>query len=130
MIQNNSVLIDNIENKYTTAINLFQCEQYSESEKLILEIIDSIPDNSDIYNFYGRLKQFLGQFDKSIELLEKSITLAEENFMAHYNLGLAYCIKKNLEKVKYHFNKYLTYNTDNSLSKYTCNLYISKLHFD
>ena len=130
MIQNNSILIDNIENKYTTAINLFQCEQYNESEKLILEIIDSIPDNSDIYNFYGRLKQFLGQFDKSIELLEKSITLTEENFMAHYNLGLAYCIKKNLEKVKYHFNKYLTYNTDNSLSKYTCNLYISKLHFD
>ena len=50
--------------------------------------------------------------------------------MAHYNLGLAYCIKKDLQNVKYHFDKYLKYNTDTSDSKYTCNLYISKLHFD
>lgn len=130
MYQDNSLLINNIEDKYNQAIHLFQTEKYNESEQIILEILNIIPENTDIYNFYGRLKQFQGQFDKSIELLKKSIHIDNTNFMAHYNLGLAYCIKKNLEQVKHHFGKYLEYNPDNNNSKYTCNLYISKLHFD
>ena len=130
MYQDNSLLINNIEEKYNKAIHLFQTEKYSESEEIILEILNIIPENTDIYNFYGRLKQFQGQFDKSIELLKKSIHIDDKNFMAHYNLGLAYCIKKELQNVKKHFGKYLEYNPDNSDSKYTCNLYISKLHFD
>ena len=72
MYQNNNLLI-NIEEKYNLAINLFQNGKYKESENTILEILNIIPDNTDIYNFYGRLKQFQGEFDKSIELLKKSI---------------------------------------------------------
>ena len=44
--------------------------------------------------------------------------------MAHYNIGLAYCIKKDLENVKHHFTLYQNLNTDESDSKYVCNLYI------
>ena len=127
MFQDNT--LNNIEDKYNLAINLFQSEKYNESEKVILELLNIVPDNSDIYNFYGRLKQFQGQFDKSIELLKKSVSINNSNFMAHYNLGLAYCIKKDLKNVKHHFEQYLEHNTDNN-NKYTCNLYISKLHFD
>ena len=50
-------------------------EKYKESEDLILEILKIIPENADIYNFYGRLKQFQGNFDKSIELLQKGEAL-------------------------------------------------------
>ena len=70
---NNSELIKEIENKYNLAINFFQCEKYKESEEIILEILEIIPNNSDVYNFYGRLKQFQGDFNKSIELLKKSV---------------------------------------------------------
>ena len=89
---NNSELIKEIENKYNIAINYFQSENFKESEEIILEILEIIPDNSDVYNFYGRLKQFQGDFNKSIELLKKSVEYDPHNFMAHYNLGLAYCI--------------------------------------
>ena len=50
--------------------------------------------------------------------------------MAHYNLGLAYCIKKDLQNVKKHFTLYQNLNKDENDTKYICNLYISKLHFD
>ena len=125
-----NIIQNNIEEKYNLAIKLFQSEKYNESEQVILDLLNMIPDNSDIYNFYGRLKQFQGQFDKSIELLKKSVNINNSNFMAHYNLGLAYCIKKDLKNVKHHFGQYLEHNSDNNNSKYTCNLYISKLHFD
>ena len=75
---NNSELIKEIENKYNLAINFFQCEKYKESEEIILEILELIPNNSDVYNFYGRLKQFQGDFNKSIELLKKSVEYDEE----------------------------------------------------
>ena len=97
MFQDNT--LNNIENKYNLAIKLFQSEKYNESEQVILELLEIVSDNSDIYNFYGRLKQFQGQFDKSIELLKKSVMISNSNFMAHYNLGLAYCIKKDLKNV-------------------------------
>ena len=125
-----SELIQNIENKYNIAIHFFQSEKYKESEEIILEILELIPDNSDVYNFYGRLKQFQGDFNKSIELLKKSVEYDPKNFMAHYNLGLAYCIKKDLINVKKHFTLYQNLNPDENDSKYVCNLYISKLHFD
>ena len=126
----NSDLIKEIENKYNLAIHFFQSENYKQSEEIILEILEIIPDNSDVYNFYGRLKQFQGDFNKSIELLKKSVEYDPNNFMAHYNIGLAYCIKKDLENVKHHFTLYQNLNPDDSDSKYVCNLYISKLHFD
>ena len=127
---NKNLLIESIQNKYDLAIQFFQSEKYKESEDLILEIINLIPDNSDIYNFYGRLKQFQGNFNKSIELLLKSIEINPSNFMAHYNLGLAYCIKKDLKNVKKHFEKYQEFVPNSNTNKHTCNLYISKLHFD
>ena len=127
---NKSELIQNIENKYNMAIHFFQSEKYKESEEIILEILEIIPDNSDVYNFYGRLKQFQGDFNKSIELLKKSVEYDSKNFMAHYNLGLAYCIKKDLQNVKKHFTLYQNLNPDDNDNKYVCNLYISKLHFD
>ena len=42
--------------------------------------------------------------------------------MAHYNLGLAYCIKKDLKNTKFHFEKYQELNI-NDPSRFYCNLY-------
>ena len=78
---NKNLLIESIQNKYDLAIQFFQSEKYKESEDLILEIINLLPNNSDIYNFYGRLKQFQGNFDKSIELLLKSVEINSSNFV-------------------------------------------------
>ena len=122
--------MNNIENIYNLAINLFKESNYDESEKYIKEILEIVPNNSDVLNFYGRLKQFKGQINESIEILNKSIEIDNNNYMAHYNIALAYCIHKNIDMVKTHFNKFIEFNPDNSISKYYCNLYISKLHFD
>jgi len=121
-------IVNNLETEYNKAIKLFQENQYAECETKLKYILEYIPDNSDVLNFYGRLKQFTSNFDESIEILEKSVKCDNNNFMGHYNLGLAYCIKKDLKKTKLHFEKYQELNTDKS--RFYCNLYLSKLHFD
>ena len=122
--------INDIESLYNNAVEDFKTGNYEQSENKLKYILELIPDNTDVLNFYGRLKQFQNKFDDSIDLLTKSVNIDNNNFMAHYNLALAYCIKKNLEKVKEHFNLYQKLNPDESPLKYFCNLYISKLHFD
>ena len=122
--------INDIESLYNNSVEDFKTGNYEQSENKLKYILELIPDNTDVLNFYGRLKQFQNKFDDSIDLLTKSVTIDNNNFMAHYNLALAYCIKKNLEKVKEHFNLYQKLNPDESPLKYFCNLYISKLHFD
>ena len=119
-----------IHSMYNNAIELFKNNNYDDSEKEIIKIIEILGDNSDVLNFYGRLKQFKGQFDESIKLLSKSIEVDNANHMAHYNLALAYCIKKDLDKSKHHFEQYRINNTTMDDSNYMYNLYISKLHFD
>ena len=49
-----NIIQNNIEEKYNLAIKLFQSEKYNESEQVILDLLNMIPNNSDIYNFYGR----------------------------------------------------------------------------
>ena len=104
--------MNNIENIYNLAINLFKESNYDESEKYIKEILEIVPNNSDVLNFYGRLKQFKGQINESIEILNKSIEIDNNNYMAHYNIALAYCIHKNIDMVKTHFNKFIEYIED------------------
>ena len=130
MNNNNNNNNNNIEELYNCAISCFKKTDYNSSEKYILNILEYIPNNSDVLNFYGRLKQFKGEIDESIDLLNQSILADNKNFMAHYNIALAYCIKKNIILVKKHFEEYIKLNPDNNDSKYYCNLYISKLHFD
>jgi len=114
---------------YNEALNLLsEHNNYDEAEKKILQVLEIYDKCSDVYNFYGRLKQFQGDFNKSIELLKKSVELDKSNYMAHYNLGLVYAIKKDLENTRTHFNKYIEF-CDND-DKYYVNLYLSKLHFD
>ena len=60
-----------IQELYNKSLNYLYSSNYNESEKYILEILEVYNTNSDIYNFYGRLKQFQGDFNKSIELLKK-----------------------------------------------------------
>ena len=117
-----------IQELYNKSLNYLYSSNYNESEKCILEILEVYNTNSDIYNLYGRLKQFQGDFNKSIELLKKSVELNNNNYMAHYNLGLAYVMKKDMENTKKSFTNY-TNNCDNK-NKFYVNLYISKLHFD
>jgi predicted O-linked N-acetylglucosamine transferase (SPINDLY family) len=117
-----------IQELYNKSLNYLYSSNYNQSEKCILEILEVYNTNSDIYNFYGRLKQFQGDFNKSIELLKKSVELDNNNYMAHYNLGLAYVMKKDMENTKKSFTNYIN-NCDNE-NKFYVNLYISKLHFD
>ena len=125
-----SIDLNNIENEYNNAIQLFHENKHIECESKLKYVLKYIPDNSDVLNFYGRLKQFQGDFKTSIELLEKAVSFNKNNHMAHYNLGLAYCVLKNLDKTKFHFLQYQELNNDDNKLKYFCNLYISKLHFD
>lgn len=125
----NSDLVNNLETEYNQAILSFQKNDYNECEKKLKYVLEYLPDNSDVLNFYGRLKQFTNQFEESLELLNKAVKCDDNNFMAHYNLGLAYCIKKDLKNTKIHFEKYQKLNTKDE-SRFYCNLYLSKLHFD
>ena len=86
--------INDIESLYNNAVEDFKTGNYEQSENKLKYILELIPDNTDVLNFYGRLKQFQNKFDDSIDLLTKSVTIDNNNFMAHYNLALAYCIKK------------------------------------
>ena len=122
--------MNTVENIYNLAIDSFKQSNYEQSENYIKQILNDIPNNSDVLNFYGRLKQFRGQIDESIKILNKSIEADSNNYMAHYNIALAYCIQKNIDFVKIHFKKYIELNPEQDKSKYYCNLYISKLHFD
>tara|TARA_B100001094_G_C18191818_1_gene807814 strand:- start:633 stop:5519 length:4887 start_codon:yes stop_codon:yes gene_type:complete len=117
-----------VQELYDESLNYLYSGNYDKSEESILKLISIYDNNSDIYNFYGRLKQFQGNFDKSIELLKKSTNLDNSNYMAYYNLALAYVMKKDIINTKNNFNEYIE-KCDNS-NKYYVNLYISKLHFD
>ena len=86
--------MNSIENIYNLAIDSFKRSDYEQSENYIKQILNDIPNNSDVLNFYGRLKQFRGQIDESIKILNKSIEADPNNYMAHYNIALAYCIQK------------------------------------
>ena len=54
-----------IQDLYNKSLKCLYSGNYNESEKYILEILEIYNTNSDIYNFYGRLKQFQGDFNKS-----------------------------------------------------------------
>ena len=56
-------IVNNLETEYNKAIKLFQENQYAECETKLKYILEYIPDNSDVLNFYGRLKQFTSNFN-------------------------------------------------------------------
>lgn len=121
--------IQYLSNLYTKSLQYLQDNQIEEAEKYSLELVRLVPDNSDILNLLGRLYQFKGKFDLSIEYLEKSIKSNPENILARYNLIFANVALKKLENSKKACYDYINCNVEHGNKNYVY-LYISKLHFD
>ena len=110
--------IQYLSNLYTKSLQYLQDNQIEEAEKYSLELVRLVPDNSDILNLLGRLYQFKGKFDLSIEYLEKSIKSNPENILARYNLIFANVALKKLENSKKACYDYINCNVEHGNKNY------------
>lgn len=79
------------EDKISLAICLLESPgETMKGVKLLLQVVETDPENLDANLLLGKWGVFSGQYDKAILRLEKVVSLDTGNLEAHYQLGEAY----------------------------------------
>jgi tetratricopeptide (TPR) repeat protein len=68
--------------------------KYREAKKILLQSLE-IHENNDLSMiFLGRVHRFLGEYEKSVEVLKKAAMLNPSRILIHVDLGLTYVLMK------------------------------------
>ena len=90
-----------INDEIKKVIKLFEENNFIDSEKLILELINENPNLSILDNIYGAIL-LKSDSEKAKFYFNRAISKDPNFFNAYYNLGLIYLEKKDyLEAIKY-----------------------------
>ena len=76
--------------KFDQAINFFENGNLNESKKLCLEILKDEPKNFDILHLLGIISFKLEDYKKSVDLINKAITINPKNAEAFNNQSLVF----------------------------------------
>jgi len=121
-----SINSSNIQGYYYLGEVLSARNDFEKAAKCYIESAELMPDSpqkADIYFKVASMYQRLNQLDESMGFYQKSLSLEENNAIAHYNLSLIYhqkgLIRKSenslLNAVKFNPNYFMAYNNLASL---------------
>lgn len=83
---------------FQKAIDLQNAGAFNEAEAIYLQLLQVMPENSDVWNLLGLIAQSRGDLGRAVDCFLSAIKYAPRPFFAHFfNLGLAY---KSLNKPK------------------------------
>ncbi len=76
---------------FQKAIDLQNAGALNEAESIYLRLLQTMPENSDVWNLLGLVAQSKGDMQRAIDCFLAAIKYAPRPFFAHYfNLGLSY----------------------------------------
>ncbi|MBF0368913.1 MAG: tetratricopeptide repeat protein [Magnetococcales bacterium] len=75
---------------YAQAIDHFNAERYTESDKLCTAIIQVVPVHIDAINLLGVIAQKLDRYDLAVDQFQKAINIDNNRALLYYNLGASY----------------------------------------
>ncbi len=80
-------------------IEFSEKNELDKAEKSFLKALEIEPNNYVVLSNYGLYKTLIGEFDESIQLMEKSLTLSDSTYLTSaVNLSRSYYFNKNYEK--------------------------------
>ena len=86
-----------VQQEINKAINFLGQNKFSEAENVCNEILD-VNDNADAFHILASIKIYKQEFDKSIELVKKSLDINSSNPGYHVTLGCAYSAAKEYKE--------------------------------
>ncbi|MBF0519490.1 MAG: tetratricopeptide repeat protein [Nitrospirae bacterium] len=81
-------------------ILLFQLKDFAAAKEEFTKALQISPENAAAFNGLGVSYAYLGDVDKSIELLDRAVKLAPDMEMARRNLQSAYLLKEKMSEAK------------------------------
>ena len=99
--------------KYQNAVRHFERAEYSEAEKLLLELHRSNKKDYDVLNFLGILELHKRNFAGAVSKFQQVVRLCSKHHFAYYNLALSHHNLGQVEEAINCYKKTLKYNPDN-----------------
>ena len=93
-------------------INLLNAKKYEDVISKTKPLVKKFPNDYIFYNALGMALMNIGQFDKSLEILDKAIKLNEKNIHVLNNLGLVHGYLANYQKANEYFDRALKIKPD------------------
>ena len=100
---------DIIEQDLNKAINFLGQNKFSEAESICNQILKE-KDNSDAYHILSSIKLYKQEFNQSIELVNKSIEINDDNPGYYVTLGCAHSASKDYKNSIKAFKKAISLN--------------------
>jgi Flp pilus assembly protein TadD len=74
---------------YAQAIDHFNAERYSDSDRLCTLIIQSVPHHVDAINLLGVIAQKINRHELAVEQFKLALTIDNSKSVLYYNLGIS-----------------------------------------
>jgi len=104
--------IENKKKELEKIINLLNAKKYKEVISKTKPLIKKFPNDYIFYNALGMAFMNTGQFDESLEILNKAIKLNEKNIHVLNNLGLVHGYLANYQRANEYYDRALKIKPD------------------
>ena len=103
---------------FEEALDYYTFGKYSESEKILLDLVIKRPEEAEYHNLLGCIYLKQQKYNLAILHLEKAIELSPHCWPQYYNLGIIYSMQKKYQLAKIYFRKTLQIKEDHYQSLY------------
>lgn len=108
-----------ISEKFKTAMKSLKNNEYDESKKHFLEIIDLDNSNITSYLYCGRIELNRNKYDEALIYFKKALEIDSTNFNATKEIGATFLKKKEIDRAIIYFTEALKIrNNDRSILNY------------
>ena len=94
------------------ALNFHKNNELKKAEEIYLQLLKKNKDDFNVLYLLGTLKSQLNEYELGITLIQKSLLINDNNFLAYSNLGLCYYNLNKLDKAILFLNKSILQNNN------------------
>lgn len=106
-------------------------EDFNAAQKIYEQIISFKKNSPSVYHSYALLHIKMGNYDKALQYLNKSVTLDDKNPSVHKDFGVIYLMRNQVEYAKDEFDLAAKLgDTDNEILKECADFYYSISDFE
>lgn len=110
--------IDNYEKDLSQAISMYQLKDYGSSEKILIELHNNHPSNTEIIKMLANMYANQGLHEKATEFCNKGIILNKTDPDFHYIMSNLYNEKRDIENAFLELRKVLYLDENHLLANY------------
>jgi predicted TPR repeat methyltransferase len=101
-----------LDESFQFAVQLHQANQLESAEQIYRQILALLPEDADLFHFYGMLRHQLGYTEEGVELINRSLALAPDYIDAQNSLGNIYMQTGQVDLAETYFRRVIQLNPE------------------